>query len=504
MALTSTVQEIIERNSNGLLGIHGTWRRFRLGDIAEVQNGSPYDSSFFNSDGAGMPLLRIRDVGSSSTQAHYSGEYEEREIVRSGDLIVGMDGDFRRSLWAGPPALLNQRVCRINFVSDLVDRRFVFYVLQGYLDAVNEATPSVTVKHLSSKTIADLLLPLPPLPEQQEIVRVLDALMPLVDQGFSDVDAAEQLVTHLKASVLDRAFSGLLTSGEPGDEPVGNVLDRLADDRRSMWVAAHPKKPYREPVAPVQTDSMNVPERWRIISLEAATDPVRVICYGILMPKEHVEDGVLYVKVKDIKNGEINLATLQRTSHEIASKYERASLASGDVLLSIRGTYGRVAIVPTDLEGANITQDTARVAPLPEIDPAYLKMYLSSQTAQGYFDRVARGVAVRGVNIADVRKMPVPVPPIEEQRRIVDVVSERLQAIDALAREIDDAAAVASALQGSILHRMAEGLLVSRASNGETSDELAERIKAEAAARRALKKSSGRSDKKPRARLKVT
>src|SRR5262249_27865959 len=80
MALTSTVEEIIERNSNGLLGKAEGWARVRLGDAADIQNGAPYDSVHFNTDGVGMPLLRIRDVGSDHTQAYYSGDYDDHEI----------------------------------------------------------------------------------------------------------------------------------------------------------------------------------------------------------------------------------------------------------------------------------------------------------------------------------------------------------------------------------------------------------------------------------------
>jgi type I restriction enzyme S subunit len=119
-------------------------------------------SRLFNSKGVGMPLLRMRDVLSDRTEAHYDGPYNEHEIVEPGDLIIGMDGEFNCARWVGPRALLNQRVCRVNFMTHAVNRDFVFFALPGYLRAINAATPSVTVKHLSSKSVADIPLPLPP------------------------------------------------------------------------------------------------------------------------------------------------------------------------------------------------------------------------------------------------------------------------------------------------------------------------------------------------------
>ncbi len=134
-----------------------------------------------------------------------------------------------------------------------------------------------------------------------------------------------------------------------------------------------------------------VPNGWCVTSLEALTSAVRTIRYGILMPKEHVPDGVLYVKVKDMKGDRIGIDGLQRTKPEIAAQYAKASLRPGDLLLAIRGTYGRVAEVPPVLDGGNITQDTARLAVSNLVDRRYIAIYLRSDLSQGYFNRVARG-----------------------------------------------------------------------------------------------------------------
>jgi len=118
--------------------------------------GAPFRSEQFSRD-SGMPLIRIRDVCRSSTDTKYVGDYDERFVVRSGDLLVGMDGDFNCARWRGEPGLLNQRVCRISVDSSVYEPRFLDCVLPAYLRAINEATSSVTVKHLSSRTIEDTI-----------------------------------------------------------------------------------------------------------------------------------------------------------------------------------------------------------------------------------------------------------------------------------------------------------------------------------------------------------
>jgi hypothetical protein len=161
MAFTMTVAEIIATDTSGLLSKHASWERAPLGQIASVLNGAPFDSALFSSTN-GIPLARIRDVLVGSTSTYYSGSYEDIYWVQSGDLLVGMDGDFNCALWASECALLNQRVCKITPNTEFIDKHFLVYALPGYLAAINANTPSVTVKHLSSKTIGEIELPLPP------------------------------------------------------------------------------------------------------------------------------------------------------------------------------------------------------------------------------------------------------------------------------------------------------------------------------------------------------
>jgi type I restriction enzyme S subunit len=286
---------------------------------------------------------------------------------------------------------------------------------------VNQASVS------SARLLAEVTVALPPLNEQRRIVGA-------IEEQFSRLDAAEESTRQagrrmegLRATVLTGSFAG-------------------------EW----PTKP-----------------------LASVTDPERPIRYGILMPKEHIEHGVLYVRVMDYPDGRINLAGLKRTSPEIAAKYRRATLKAGDVLLAIRGTYGRVAIVPPELEGGNITQDTARIAPLEHLDARFVAAYLKSPLAQRYFQRVARGVAVKGVNIGDLRTMPLPVPPIEEQLRIVTEVEDRLSLIDGISNAIEVTKRRSATLRRSILERAFRGELVPQDPTDEPATALLERIRAE-------------------------
>src|SRR5260370_40596089 len=105
-----------------------------------------------------------------------------------------MDGDFNCTLWKGQTALLNQRVCKLSPREEFYRKKLLAYVLPGYLRAINSETSSVTVKHLSSHTIAEIPLPLPPLPEQDRIVGE-------IEKQFTRLDAAVAALNRDQATL---------------------------------------------------------------------------------------------------------------------------------------------------------------------------------------------------------------------------------------------------------------------------------------------------------------
>jgi type I restriction enzyme S subunit len=183
----------------------------RLGDVLEVQNGFAFPSENFRGPNCGMPLIRIRDLGATTTEATYAGPYRDDFVVSTGDLLIGMDGDFECHRWEGPPALLNQRVCRLrNFIQG-VDPDFVRLWIGRELEAIHAGTSFVTVKHLSSKQIANLKLPLLPFDEQRRVVDLLSRAAGLKRLAEKAQATARELIPAL----FVRTF------GDPAGNPKG-------------------------------------------------------------------------------------------------------------------------------------------------------------------------------------------------------------------------------------------------------------------------------------------
>jgi type I restriction enzyme S subunit len=164
--------------------------------------------------------------------------------------------------------------------------------------------------------------------------------------------------------------------------------------------------------------------------LHYAVDPVRPIMYGIVLPGEHVPGGVPVVKGGNVERGEFDLDSISRTTPEMDSRYARSRLQGGDVLITIRGSYGAVAAIPDELAGANITQDTARLAASRDVTPAWLLFMLRAPQAQAQLQAVATGAGVKGVNIGDLKRVKVPVPSLRRQSEILERVRMRADVIN--------------------------------------------------------------------------
>jgi len=195
------------------------WEMVRLGDVCKVVNGYAFDSKLFNAESKGQPIIRIRDVVRGYTETYTTEKCKDIHIVRSDDLIIGMDGEFNISTWKSDDALLNQRVCRLDIHECSVAAGYVLYCLPKKLKEIEDATPFVTVKHLSSKTIENIIIPLPPLSVQQKIADILDRTVALIEKRKAQIAKLDLLV---KSQFIEMF-------GDPVINPMGWEVKRLGD-----------------------------------------------------------------------------------------------------------------------------------------------------------------------------------------------------------------------------------------------------------------------------------
>jgi type I restriction enzyme S subunit len=170
---------------------------------------------------------------------------------------------------------------------------------------------------------------------------------------------------------------------------------------------------------------IKVPDGWDSVRLKEICNDDAPIMYGILQPGPEIDGGVPYVRPSEIDNGTIKLNEVKYTSPGIALKYKRSTLKPGDLLITIVGTLGKIAEVPDELDGANITQSSARIRLNADIAcKDYIRHYLRSNYANQQYNWHRLGTGVPRLNIHHVRDLQIPLPPLSEQKRIADILNK--------------------------------------------------------------------------------
>ena len=201
--------------------------RRKLTDLCSIQYGYAFDSDDFSSDESYPPLVRIRDVKRGYSETFYSGAYPSEYIIHSGDLLVGMDGEFNIARWKSRDALLNQRVCKITAKEGTYED-YLRFSLQKALKEIEERTAFVTVKHLSAKELNKLELDTPDFNEQERIANILCKLELIITKRENELSAFDDLI---KARFVEMF-------GDPFNNPMGweqvrfDALAENLDNRR--------------------------------------------------------------------------------------------------------------------------------------------------------------------------------------------------------------------------------------------------------------------------------
>ncbi len=340
----------------------------KLGNLVDILSGFAFDSSDF-SNHEGMPLIRIRDVVRGSTATRYSGDYDPRFIISDEDILIGMDGEFNVARWRGGSALLNQRVCRIKSRNGKLDERYLYRFLPQALRKIEDSTSYVTVKHLSTKDIREIEIPLPPVPEQKRIAAILDAAHALLEKRRKAITLTRQ--------ILQASFSDMF--GDPLHATPGGA---------------------------------SVPFR----------DVTSRITYGFTNPMSHLESGIPIITAKNVQDGFVDMTDVHYANKdEFDALTAKSKPRRGDILVTKDGTIGRSAIVTSE-SPICINQSVALIQ-LDEgrVTSEFVHGWLSHSNVRELLQGMQKGHALQHLQITELAKLPIPLVSIDQQHLYSDV-----------------------------------------------------------------------------------
>ncbi|MBO7485613.1 MAG: restriction endonuclease subunit S [Spirochaetaceae bacterium] len=394
---------------------NNSWKIVELGKYVKILNGYPFDSGrFTNSSENTFPLIRIRDVVRGYTETFTDEDCPDEYKIKKDEILIGMDGDFNISRWKSDFGLLNQRVCKIKSASKDLDENFLYYYLPIPLKQINDATPSVTVKHLSSNSLQQLHFPLPTLAEQERIVNRIETMFAKLDQAQEKAQTVLDSFETRKAAILHKAFTG-----------------QLKIDNEELTI-----------------------EDWEEKKLGEVCES---IFDGDHMPPPKAESGIPFLVISNVNTGFISFDNTRYVPNDYYdSLSETRKPKKGDVLYTIVGSYGIPVLVDSD-RAFCFQRHMALLKPSKLISSRYLWYVLQSNEMYQKASSIATGTAQLTVPIKGLRELTIPVSPPNYQLSIVNfldtVLEKESRAKEAVQTVLDQIAL----LKKSILARAFRG-----------------------------------------------
>ena len=201
------------------------------------------------------------------------------------------------------------------------------------------------------------------------------------------------------------------------------------------------------------TDVGLIPEEWVTSPLQGVVERNAPIAYGVLKPGEYVHNGILLLQIGDVIHGDIDIDRLHRISEQLDGQYARTRLVGGEIVVSLVGTIGRVALIPMSLAGGNLHRNLGRIHVARQFDSKFIFYFLNSDLAQAAIKLTTFGSTQALLNLADLRALVVAVPPLPEQRAIGDALSS----VDALLAGLDRLIAKKRALKKAAMQQLLTG-----------------------------------------------
>lgn len=352
------------------------WAEASIGDVCELMTGgTPSKSVPENFDGD-VPWLVSGDIHRGEIVA-CDGRISEQGLNNSNarwlplnSVMIALNGQGKTR---GTVAMLRMAAtCNQSLVSIMPREgsnllpEFLFHNLRARYDELRKMTGDGGNERrgLNMRLLRTIVLPLPPLEEQQRIVAILD-------EAFEGLDRAKVNAEANLASARE-LFEG--------------ALSELFDKQSAPKV----------PLSSLTTD--------------------RGITYGVIKLGEHQDGGVPCLRTSNVRHLNIDTEGMKRISPTLSEEYGRTILEGGEVLVNVRGTLGGVASVPPEMIGWNISREVAMVAVDAEkVDPDFISTFIATNAAQKWLTGVVKGAAYKGINLADLRNLPVPVPSSFEQ-----------------------------------------------------------------------------------------
>ena len=372
------------------------WELIRLSDISKIKDGDWILKEDYTIHGS--RLLQIGDIGIGAF-LNKSNRFISIERARELNCtFINPENDILISRMPEPigraclapilryPYIVAVDISILKVDKTKVSRQFLVYLLNSnkILRKVKKISSGATRLRISRKKLEELLILFPPLPEQKKIAEVLST----IDHSIEEVDESITKTERLKKGLMQE----LLTKG------IGH-------------------KEFKE------TEIGKLPEEWKVVKVSDIAN----VKGGKRLPKGHnlvdFKTPYPYIRVMDFSNMSVDTTNIKFLLPETQKEIKRYTISHDNVYISIAGSVGLAGLIPVELEGANLTENSAKLCNLRKVAKNFLAYALNYSIVQKQIHSFVGKAQQPKLALFRIEKIKIPLPPLPEQKKITEILS---------------------------------------------------------------------------------
>ena len=425
-----------------------SWEWVRLSQLCVRFSTGPFGTMVHKEDyvdSVGHPLVNPTNIKnghicSEGIKMVSDYKYEELSgyVLQCDDFVLARRGDLSKIAivskheegWlAGTGAFF------MHFIGGL----FLPYFIQLYSTSycqnyLLDQSVGGTMNNLNQKLLADFIMPIPPLAEQQRIVAKIEELLPKVEEYGKAQDALNklnvELPERLKKSILQEAIEGRLVPQDPNDEPASVLLAKIRKEKEQLVKEGKLKK--KDLIeTPISDDEIpfEIPKSWEWVRIGCLTNILNGYAFKSV---NYTNEGIRVIRITNVQDGKIIDDDPKYYPLSEMDNIKKYLLKEGDLLMSLTGNVGRVGIIGSNLMPAALNQRVACLRLYMLDIQSYLYVYLQSEHFKSRCIASGKGMAQLNISTDWLSNYLIPLPPLAEQHRIVEKLEQLLGKIDKL------------------------------------------------------------------------
>jgi type I restriction enzyme S subunit len=445
------------------------WVWTSLGDITDNPQ---YGWTTRASSNGNLHLLRTTDITSGQIDWDSVPFCEEepgnigKYLLEDGDIVISRAGSVGYSYLLNNPERSIFASYLIRF-KPLINRFYISYFLRSpyYWEAISEKSIGIAMANVNASKLKQIEIPLPPLAEQQRIVNKIEELFTNLDKGIESLEEVKSKLKIYRQAILKYAMEGKLTEkwreeNKDKIEPASALLEKK--NNQDIILAKE------------NIHNFNLPQSWIWTNLAEIIIEIKKI-----NPRINPDNSFFYIDIASIDNKKQSIMNPKTYFGSEAPSRARQLIKEGDVLFSTVRTYLRnIAIVSKEFNN-QVASTGFCVLRLRNGNSKWLFYLVQTDFFLNPLTEIQRGTNYPAVRNSDILSQIIPLPPLEEQKEIVNRIEKLFSLADHIEETVNSKLEESKALRQSILKKAFEGKLVPQDPNDEPAEILLEKIKME-------------------------